>query len=772
MDASDITPPLGGDEPRTPNGGLTKAGGLLGFFRDDAEESLTAIEILNILRRRKHIVIASIVIITAIAAAIVLQITPRYTAESALVLDTRKTEVVDLQAVLSGLPTDTAVVNSEVEVLQSPSIAQQVAAKLNLVSIPEFNPRLRPPSALAPLSDAASAVLSFVKPLVGIAPPKVTPPADQAQADLLTATQILQSETNISNDGKSYIIRIRVQSQEPKLAAALANAYADTYLQAQLEEKFDAVRRANDWLNGHLTELRKQVEAADQAVQAFKAQHNITDVSDGPSATTVTTQQLAELNSQLIIATADRAQKESNLQQIEAQIKTGGVDAAAQVLASPLIQQLQKQEADLRQQEAELATKYKPAYPAMINIRAQIRNLRDKIADETNKIVHAMAGEVAAARAREAALRQGMQQLEKSSAAQNATAVQLHELQRQADSTRLLYENFLNRFKQTSAQEDIQQADAHIVARASVPTAPSYPRKGLLIGFSFIASILVGACGAFGVERLDHFFRTAHQLEKLAQVTALGLVPAVKTQEAPQDLVISNPMSPYSEAIRTIRTALRYSDIDNPPKIVLVTSALPQEGKSLTALSLARSVAHSGGKSLLIDCDLRRPSISKLLRPEGGKAGLLSLFEPAPDIAAAIDVDRFSGMHFISSAGGTSNPQDLLGSKHFRSVIERLRAQYDMIVLDTPPVLAVSDAMILSHIADATMFLVRWGSTPRAVTLGALKSFRANGGRLAGAVLTRVDFRQHATYGYGDSGYFYGRYGNYYGGYEKRSGGK
>jgi capsular exopolysaccharide synthesis family protein len=291
----------------------------------------------------------------------------------------------------------------------------------------------------------------------------------------------------------------------------------------------------------------------------------------------------------------------------------------------------------------------------------------------------------------------------------------------------------------------------------------------MYISVTFVLSVLIGILAAFGMERLDSGFRTGEQLEKIAHVAPLGLVPDQRTGGQPQDAILTHPISPYSEAIRTARTALRYSDVDNPPKVVLVTSSLPDEGKSIFAISLARSVAFSGGRALLIDCDLRRPTIAKTLNVNPSP-GVLSLFDAEPDIKAAVCVEESSGMHFIPSTSGTANPQDLLGSKQFRSLIDRFRADYDLIVLDTPPVLAVSDAIVLSHIADTTMFLVRWGRTARPVVSGALKTVRQNGGHLAGVILSRVDFRRHAAYGYGDSGYFYGYYGKHYGAYDKTYG--
>lgn len=763
MDASDVPSPHVPHEPPAASNEGKRAIGFSRFLGEAGDQGIELIEILHILRRRRKMIFACMAVVTAISAAIVFQITPRYTAEASVMLEPRKTQVVDLQSVLSGLPVDSAVIRSEVEVLKSSTITEQVVRKLNLTAVPEYNARLRHPSVFAPISEAMAWVFSTVKPLLGIAEPSPDSKLDPEQADLLRTMRALSLRTDIVNDGRSYVLKIRVESESPKLAASLANAYAEAYLASQLEAKFEAVRRANNWLNEHLTELRGKVEATDRAVQVYKAQHNLTQARGE----TVSVQQLSDLNTQLILAGADRAQKESNLRQIQDQIRTGGVSAAVQVLASPLIQRLREQETDLLTQEAQLATKYKPAHPAMINIKAQERDLQTKIEDEINKIVRGMAGELAAARAKEASLRESLQDLQKTTGQQGEVEVQLRQLEREAESNKTLYENFLNRFKQTSAQEDIQQADARLLATARIPSLPSFPQTRRLILMAFAGSALIGLLVAFTAERLDNGFRTGEQLEKLAQIPALGMVPdETKSGLSPIDTIIKKPISPYSEAIRTIRTALRYSRVDDPPRVVMVTSSLPAEGKSVFALSLARSVASSGGRALVIDCDLRRPSMASNLGVDA-KPGLLGLFEEGASLESVLRVEAASGMHFIPSSPGTPNPQDLLGSKHMRAFIDAMRDQYDLIVLDTPPVLAVSDALILSHMVDTSMFLVRWGKTPRPVVLGALKTFRTNGSNLAGVVLSRVDFRRHASYGYGDAGYYYGHYGKHYASYNK-----
>jgi capsular exopolysaccharide synthesis family protein len=368
---------------------------------------------------------------------------------------------------------------------------------------------------------------------------------------------------------------------------------------------------------------------------------------------------------------------------------------------------------------------------------------------------------VAAARARVQALKDALAQAQQTNDVQNTAGVQLRELQREADANKALYENFLNRFKQTTAEQDIQQADARRISTALPPGGPSYPNKPLFVEFAAMLSLGFGILLAFALEWLDNGFRSTNQLEHIAGIGTLGLVPATSGSVLPQDIILEEPVSQYSESIRSVRTALRYSDVDNPPKIILVTSSIPSEGKTILSLSLARSVARSGGKALLIDCDLRRPGVSKLLKATEGPT-LLDLFSGTGTPESVIQVERTSTMHYVAAKAGTTNPQDLLGSQQMRSFLDRMRSHYDLIVIDSPPVLAVSDSVILSHVVDRTVFVIRWETTPRAVALGALKTLRTNGGPIAGAVLSRVNVKKHAAFGYGDSAYHYHKYSEYY----------
>jgi succinoglycan biosynthesis transport protein ExoP len=713
-------------------------------------------QFIGVLRRRWKVIAGCTALLTLVAVTVVFQLAPRYTAETTVMLDTRKTQVVDIQAVVSGLQSDAAVVRSEVEVLKSADLASRVVRKLNLLGDKHTNPALMPTNFWSRIDPAAWLREAYER-LSAREEPQTPKTPEELNADELEGVivHVLDSLVVI-NDGRSYIIKIRYESEDPALSARIANTYADLYLAQQLETKFDATKRATTWLDEHLSKLRDKVVESDQAAQNFREQHQLTATKGA----TITAQQLTEINSQLILASADRAQKEANLRQIQEMLKSsGGADAAAQVLASPVIQQLKAQQTELRRKEAELSTRYKPLHPEMINIHAQINDLNKKIQEEGNNIVHSMQNDVNAARTREASLRESLQSLQKSTGTQNQDEVTLRQLERESEANRTLYENFLSRFKQTSAQEDMQQADAHIVAVAQVPTVPTFPRKGMLTGLAFTLALMAGIALAFTLERLDNGFRDPDQIERITGVPFIGLVPAVSGRA--QDIVVKKPISSYGEAIRSVRAALNFTNIDHPPKVVLVTSSVPKEGKSVFANSLARSVACSGGRALIIDCDLRHPTQAGLLKAPKS-LGLLSYFTEGIDPTRLIQVDEMSRVHYLPVWEGATNPQDLLGSQQMKSLLDGLRDKYDLIVLDAPPVLAVSDALVLSHLVDATLFLVRWAETPRPVSLGAIKLLRTQGSGVAGFVMSRVDVRQHAKYGYGDAGYYYGRYGAYY----------
>jgi polysaccharide biosynthesis transport protein len=299
-----------------------------------------------------------------------------------------------------------------------------------------------------------------------------------------------------------------------------------------------------------------------------------------------------------------------------------------------------------------------------------------------------------------------------------------------------------------------------------VPLDPSFPNKKLFIALALVGSALFGMLLAIVVERLDNGFRSAEQVEQLTGVSGLGMIPALsaaaRVGNAPEDFLVKKPTSNFAEAIRSVRTAILYSHVDRPPRAILITSAVPEEGKSLLSVSLARSSAKAGQKVLLIDADMRRPKIGRLLKGNN-QATLAELFAGQKTSEEVINIDEDTGMHFISAKSGMPNPQDMLGSQSMRDFVRQVSQHYDLVIIDSPPVLAASDSVVLSRIVDATVFVVRWEQTPREVVIGALKQLQAVGGVVAGVVLSRVNVKKHARFGYGDTGYYYGKYKEYAG---------
>ncbi len=723
-------------------------------------------EMLGMLRRRRALILGCMLVLTTIAVLVVFNLKPKYTADTALLLDTRKTNVIDLQAVVSGLQPEAAAVRSEIDVLRSRQLIEKVIEKLGLVGNPDFNTELKGDKGdvWSSIAKFRRSALDWLAEIGVIRPPArvALTPAEQQQQTLMRLTDKLLDHLAIGNDTRSYTIKLSYTDENPELATQIVNTVADLYLVDQLEAKFDATKRANAWLSQQVAELRTQVNAAEQAVQTYRDQHKLTAAD--VKGTTITTQQLGELNSQLVLANADLAQKEARLRQFQEAMKKGTVEAdAPEVLNSPLITQLRAQETEVVRKEADLSARFGPRHPAIINVRAELRDVRRQIAQEINKIVGNLAQDVQVARIRVQSLQQNLAELQKNASKSNDATVKLHELEREAQASRALYESFLTRFKETSQEEDIQQPDARVIARADVPVDPSFPNKKLFIALALLGSALIGIVIAVIAERLDNGFRAAEQVESMTGVVGLGMIPMISGRgllRKPEDTVLRQPSSAFAESIRSVRTAILYANVDKPPRVLLVTSAVPEEGKSLISVSLARSAAKAGQKVLLIDADLRRPKIAAMLKGRSD-ATLPELFAGKIAPEEVLNRDAESGVDFICAHAGMPNPQDLLGSQHMRDFVRSISQHYDMVVIDSPPVLAASDSLVLSRIVDATIFIVRWEKTPRQVVLGALKQIQTVGGQIAGVVLSRVNVRKHARFGYGDHGYYYGTYKEY-----------
>lgn len=706
-------------------------------------EELDLKSLVQLFNRRKGVMIQIVLATIIFGMLLAFVLPPRFEATAIVMLDVRRTEVVNMEDVMSGLRPDAAVVRSEMDIIRSRTMIGRVVDKLNLVNESAYNFSLKP--------DPLAALSNLFK----------KSPQDDKISQRAGVIDEVERLLDVSNDGRSYAIKITFKAPTPTDASRIANAFADAYLVDQLEAKYEATQRANTWLNERIGKLKENVETADKAVADYRREHNLTQ-SNG---TTVASQQLGEINSQLVAARAERSQAEARLRGARQMAASGGgVEAVADVLSSELIQKLREQESEVRREIADMSMRYGDRHPTIINKRAELADLNNKIREEVQKIVASIANQVDVARAKENSLAGELARLEGRNNVDSAASVTLRQLEREAEANRTLYENFLNRFKQTSEQQELQQADARIISAAEPPVKQSFPNPFMFFILSLLMGIGLGGATAYLIEYFDRGFRGATQIEQLTNHPAIGLVPSLKgtTEKSPEDYILEKPLSSYSEALRSIRTAIHFSNVDKPPKVVMFTSALPGEGKSTLCMSLCRSLALAGNKVLMIEADLRRPRIRKALKAPEGAPGLQAVLSGEKPLKEAVLVDKPSGLRYIISAGKTPSPQDLLGSHQMKRLLEICAEQFDLVVIDTPPIMAVSDAAIVGRIADASVFVVRWAETPRDVAVSAIKQLTNVNVRLAGVVLSQVDLDQHARYGYGDQGYYYGRYREYY----------
>lgn len=723
---------------------------------------LHPMRILRMLWQRRWLIVCACLLFTGVAWGVLTQITPTYSASTKVMLEGRKTRILDLQEVLTSFQPQMTTVLSEVEVMNSHALARRVADRLKLYDAPDFNLSLRPPresrllDALLTLKSNASEAV-FGKPEV-----KEIPEQERQQRLRDAVVNRVRSGITVEAVRQSLVIRLTYRSPDADRAAQLVNAYADAYIEQQLETKFEAVRRASHWLHSRLADLRAAMVDSERAVEAYRSDSGLV----GARGQLAAQQKLTELNSQLLVAKAKRGEQEARVTRIEALLRAGqGVEARDEVLSSPLISRLKEQEAVTSREVSELSSQYGSRHPQLQKAQSELGDLRRKIQGEIQTQILSLRNELDVLRAREKTLEGEARQLEAVVLEQNKAEVRLRELEREAQANRAIYETFLARFKETGEQEQIQQPDARIISTAETPRAPSEPRRNLILALAAAVGLLFGAGLVLVLEHYDAGIRTRDQLEATLGLTALGLIPEVRRRYAGrrvEDYMVDTPASGFAEALRMLWFTMKHLRERNAPQLVLVTSSLPNEGKSLTSLSLARTCATLGLKTLLVDGDVRRSSIAKKI---GIKArySLIDLLDDKISLADAVVRDPRTTLDVLPGHSARHPDGNLMAlSNGAPTLFDKMRREYEIVIVDSPPVLPVADVQILAQSADQVLFCVRWDSTPRQTAQSALRMLRDVCDNVVGVVLTRVDLRRHAGYGYYDAGYYYSQYKNYY----------
>lgn len=732
-------------------------------------------EAVSFLWRQWKFIAAVTAVVFAIGAVMTARQTPLYTATSQVLLERPSAVPPGGDTFNPDIRLDLPLIESQISVIRSTVFLRRVVEKEGLASPP---PAGQQPAAESASSSFLGRARSFFLSLIGRGGDRsATEPAPTA-ADAgsdgmplyeLHAIEGLKSAITVTRGVPlSYVLAISVTSPSPGKAAQLANAVTDAYLVDKLDTRFDAAKRASAWLSDRLGKLRDQVRDAEEAVAQFRADHGLVQ-SNG---VTLSQQQLSDLNAKLIDAKADLAQKKARVDLLGSiQAKGGSIQSMPEIANAGGLAALRQQAAQLSAQEADLLARYGASHPLVVNIRAQLRDVEGSIGAEAARLAGSVKNDYELAQAKVASLEKSVGAATGQSNIDDATAIHLRELERTATVNRTLFEDFLKQSKITQEQSTYEPQDVRIISPAVPPGAPSYPRKGRLMTISLVLGLLLGVVGALAKEKLNTGFTTPKQIEEMLGLPLLTSISRITSRDLAgergskisiYEMPTVKPLSRFGEAIRALRSGVHMTDVDNPPKVVQVTSTVPGEGKTTVALSLASSAASAKLKVLFIDADLRHPSATHAFGLNG-EAGLVDLLLGDVAIENAVQFYEQGGHWALGAGNKTQNPTDLLGSERMRSLVGGFKDAYDLVILDTPPAGPLVDPVVVSHLADKIVLVVRWGSTARELVKECVIQLSGHR-KIAGVAFNYVDEREAQKYGKYAYSYYYGRryYKRYY----------
>ncbi len=650
--------------------------------------------------------------------------TPVYTAQATVALESREQQVMDIENVVAGLSGDQSTINTEVEVIRSRGLLEKLVADLDLMQDPEFNTRLRPEPTWS-----IGQLVGAIRELVAGPPPARPEPTERAILD--RTIDNLRAAISVSNVRQSYVFEISAVTEDPQKSAAIANRLAELYIDDQIAVKFAKTEQATLWLSERVSELQAQLETAQAELKDFSSNTNLVNAE----ALVALNRQLKELRDRRASTRAQAAAAQARLAELTA-ARDLAPDAFAEVADDPALSQALDR---LENQRVGAEVAFETRAEAIL-ARAELEARR--------------------AEAQITALDRSIAEVESQIDTQSEELVRLQQLEREAEASRLLYEAFLSRLKETSIQQGIQQADSRVLSYAVVPNNPSAPRKSRILALSLLLGLFAGAGGILAREMAQTKFRVAEDLEGRTGYAVIGQIPKIPARRRKNVLkyLSDKPNSAAAEAIRNLRTSILLANLDNPPKVIMSTSSIPGEGKTTQSIALAQNLSGLGAKVLLLEGDLRRRTLGQYFEA-AEKPGFLSVLSGDVQIADAIVHDPVINADVLFGERSPVNAADLFSSTKFADFVARLRDSYDYVIIDTPPVLAVPDARVIGQSVDAIIYSVKWDSTSHRQVLDGLKSFESVNLRVSGLVLSQIDRKGMKRYGYGDS---YGAYQSYY----------
>lgn len=697
---------------------------------------------------------------------------PLYTARTTVLFTPEQRNVVDIEGVLQAA-NDQSALGNQLEILRSTSLLDRVVESMRLWTVPDFNPSLITERGRLDEIKRWLNWRTYVTPdllanlgvIEAPTPPSALPADVILQREKRGARGILAARMTLTPVPRTRALRIAVTTRSPTLSADVANAVAREYITAQLDNKLATTREAARWLSDRVIELEAEVSAAEAEVSAYT--NELVGRSGQTSA--LLRQQLEALNEALSVATARQVQANARFQRASSAVNdTAAIGIVSEFQTSELVNAARARERSLLTERAELLRLVSENHERVQLLDARIVAAQADIRAEAARIVRTLESEMRSAESEANDLRAEVQAIEQSLIEQQRDEVSLRQLEREAEASRLIYENFLGRLKEITQQQELEEADAVILSPAEVPGGADAQSAKRIMALSLILGSGFGLGLAWLLDRLNNTFRSVEEVQSTTGLTVLGVLPSVGRQISRKGVLTAvreKPSDALPEAMRGLRTSLLFSNLDNPPQVIMITSSVPGEGKSTTGLLLAITSAQMGKSAIIVDCDLRRPSLHAFF---GDKAqhndGMRGVLEGSIGLDEAILVDHNTGLTVLPSRVQDSaviNAADVLSSDRFGELIEYLRGRYELVILDTPPVLAVTDAQIIAKRVDTALYCVKWDNTPREVVLEGMRNFQIVYPDIAGIAITMVDGERAASYGYKYGGY-YGRYNNPY----------
>jgi len=702
--------------------------------------------------RRQYLVIAFATAFAVAAGIIYLRVTPPiFNATATVLIDRQKSAFVQQQGLLTDAPIDTAAVESQLEILRSKAIASGVIKNLQMASDPEF-------------TGSGGGWLGSLFAISGseLSPSDLRSTSDPSDA----AIEAFERRLSVSRVGISWVLEITFSSNKPDRAAQIANAVANAYVVDQLEAKYQANRAASEWLRARLQQLGAESSAAQHAVEAFKEQNNIITADGKP----VDEQKVVDLNGRLVAARTQTSDSLARLNRLQAIISAGSNDATldaavSEIANTPITTTLRQQYLELSRREAEWSARFGRDHLAVVSLRNRMQEVRTSMLDELRRFAETTRNDYEVLKQRQEEIEKQLAQAVTQSQTTGQAQVTLRELESKATGYRNLHDSFLQHYMGSAQQETFPISEARILSPASPPPSKSKPKSLLVLALSLIGGVGLG-CGLGMLRELtDRVFRTGEQLESELQTPCIALVPLLKAGLAKQPprgsidktgstresrvfrTVVDAPLSSFTEAIRAIKLAVDLHTGSRLGKVIGFTSALPNEGKSTISASLAALITQVGGRVILVDCDLRNPSLSRMISPHAS-VGIVEVIAGRISKKEAILRDVETKISFLPAVKKTPifHTSEVLASEAMRKLFDELRAEYDYVVVDLPPLAPIIDVRATTHLVDSYLLVVEWGRTRIDVVEHSLRTSPRIYEALMGAVLNKTDLSSMKRY--------------------------